>query len=436
VTTVIAHDDRVSWLPVVGVGCVSAYLVGFTWAMGHAEYDVWGAFLVLPVLALLSAPLVRRAARTEDDPAFGQLVVLALTTKLLGSLALYALDQQLYAGSVDAEGYSGAGAVVAHQLHHGEWHQQGSLWGTPFVVLLTGLLFYVTGPTSLGGFLVFSWLGFWGLFLFYRAFRIAVPQGDARRYALLLFFLPSLVFWSSSIGKEPWMTLSLGICAYGSARLLTDRRGGLLLIALGITMAAAVRPHIAPIPLLAITMGYLVRSRRSARPGPLRPLVKVMGLAVLICGSVLAVSQAKHYLDLKSVDGQSIQAVVAESEKRTTDGGSSFNGRAVTTPLDFPQAFVTVLFRPFPTEAHNAQALAGAAEGTVLLMIFLSSGPRLAQGLRQLRHKPYLAVALATTCLFVYALSGYSNFGLLVRQRVQVLPFLMVLLALPRPARR
>jgi hypothetical protein len=304
------------------------------------------------------------------------------------------------------------------------------------VVLLTGLLFYVTGPTSLGGFLVFSWLGFWGLFLFYRAFRIAVPHGEARRYALLLFLLTSLVFWSSSIGKEPWMTLSLGICAYGSARLLTDRRGGLLLIALGITMAAAVRPHIAPIPLLAITIGYLVRSRHSARPSPFRPLVKMMGLAVLISGSVLAVSQAKHYLDLKSVDGQSIQAVVAESEKRTTDGGSSFNGRAVTTPLDFPQAFVTVLFRPLPTEAHNSQALAGAAEGTVLQMIFLSSGPRLAQGLRQLRREPYLAVALATTCLFVYALSGYSNFGLLVRQRVQVLPFLMVLLALPRPARR
>jgi hypothetical protein len=33
--------------------------------------------------------------------------------------------------------------------------------------------------------------------------------------------------------------------------------------------------------------------------------------------------------------------------------------------------------------------------------------------------------------VFVYAFSSFSNFGLLARQRVQALPFLLVLYALP-----
>ena len=32
-----------------------------------------------------------------------------------------------------------------------------------------------------------------------------LPTGDHRRYALLVFFMPSLLFWPSSIGKESWM---------------------------------------------------------------------------------------------------------------------------------------------------------------------------------------------------------------------------------------
>lgn len=430
------NDDRVDWLPVVGLGCVSAYVLGFTWAMGNTSYDVWGAFLVLPGLVILSIPLVRRAVRAEPDTALGRLLVLGLLAKLAGSIALYSLDAELYDGSTDAHGYADAGAVVAKQLQHGQLDIDGSLYGTPFIELITGLLFFVTGPTALGGFLVFSWAGFWGLYLFYRAFRLAVPDGDRWRYARLLFFLPSLAFWSSTIGKDAWMTLALGVCAYGAARLLTDHRGGLLLVSLGIAMAAVVRPHIAPIPLLAVTVGYLIRSRRGLRANPLRPIGTMVGVVLLVLGCVLAVSQAKQFLDITSVDGASIQAVITESEKRSTSGGSSFDGQPVRTPLDLPLAFVTVLFRPFPTEAPNVQALASAAEGTFLLVLFLASWGRFSGSWGRLRQQPYLAVAIVTTLTFVYALSGYSNFGLLARQRVQVFPFLLVLLALPRPRNR
>jgi hypothetical protein len=42
--------------------------------------------------------------------------------------------------------------------------------------------------------------------------------------------------------------------------------------------------------------------------------------------------------------------------------------------------------------------------------------------------------AVIYTLVFVYAFSTIGNFGILVRQRVQVYPLFFVLLALPKPA--
>ena len=50
---------------------------------------------------------------------------------------------------------------------------------------------------------------------------------------------------------------------------------------------------------------------------------------------------------------------------------------------------------------------------------------------RLLRTRPYVAFCRTYTLLFVFAFSSFANFGILTRQRVQVFPFVLVLLALP-----
>ena len=73
------------------------------------------------------------------------------------------------------------------------------------------------GPSRLGGFLVYTFIGYWGLVLFHHAARIGLPSLDERRYAMLLYFMPALVFWPSSIGKEAVMMLAIGCAAFGAA---------------------------------------------------------------------------------------------------------------------------------------------------------------------------------------------------------------------------
>jgi hypothetical protein len=126
-------------------------------------------------------------------------------------------------------------------------------------------------------------------------------------------------------------------------------------------------------------------------------------------------------------------------QERTSSGGSEFTPASVAdSPLNLPEAAITVLFRPFPTEAHNAQALASALEGAFLMLVVVLRFRWIAAALRSARTTPYLVFAITYTVLFVVGYSTFSNFGILARERVQLYPLFLVLLSVPpadRPTR-
>ncbi len=212
----------VAWL---GLAAIAVYFAVLTHAVRAWPYDEWMVLLLAPALLAIGTGIIVAVTRHDDQP-LTTLIVVALVVKLAASFARYYVAFSLY-GSGDAKLYDQSGTEIAESFHRGELSLTDLLalrQGTGFIDDLTGLLYALTGPSRLGGFLVYSFIGFWGLFLFHRAARIGLPEGSQRRYALLVFFLPSLVFWPSSIGKEAVMMLSLGLCAYGAARIL-ERQG-------------------------------------------------------------------------------------------------------------------------------------------------------------------------------------------------------------------
>ena len=50
------------------VAAGAAYLVVLGWAMQSLSYDIWGALVVTPVLALISIPLINRAFADDLAP--------------------------------------------------------------------------------------------------------------------------------------------------------------------------------------------------------------------------------------------------------------------------------------------------------------------------------------------------------------------------------
>src|SRR5207302_1290095 len=176
---------------------------------------------------------------------------------------------------------------------------------------------------------------------------ITYPDGDLRRYALLVFFFPTLLFWPSSIGKEAFMILALGAAALGAAQLFVGRFRGLVWLALGLWGAAVVRPHMA----LIVGAGLVVAA----------PLVVLRG-------------------------------------------GAQAKGR-------------------------QRGRLAGAA----LVPLCVRSFRRLARLKVELPRRPYLVFGFVYTLAFIYAFSALQNFGILARERSQLLPALFVLLCIPKP---
>ena len=427
----------IPWVPVLLVSAVGGIVGTTTYLMERGSYSTFAAIPVAVGLVAVSVPMLRQAARWEADVRLARLLWLAFSVKLAAAVPRYVVAFGLYDGQADSSMYSSTGALLARQFRDGDFTVElgRPVQGTGFIQLLTGAVYTVTGATDLGGFLVFSWLGFWGLYLFHRAFVRAVPQGDHLRYARMVFLLPSLLFWPSSIGKEAWICLGLGLAAYGAARALTRAVGGIPLIGLGLLMVAMVRPHVAALVAISVFAAYVLR--RHPGPGSLAAVGgKVVGIIVLGVGLVVAVGQLEQFLGVDAFDQESVQVTLDEVTARTGQGGSYVEGtRTDLSPSRFPRAFVNVMFRPFPWQATNLQALVAAAEALLLLVLFLGGWRRLLGAVRSTLDTSYVILCGCYTVLFVYGFSSFANYGILVRQRVQMLPFFLVLLAMP-PLRR
>jgi hypothetical protein len=426
-------EPRRGNLLAIGLAAIAAFMAALLILMATTSYDTWGAMFVGPVLIALSLPVLARQANREGDRWLFALLVVALLVKLGGAIVRHYVAFDVYQGVADANFYDEAARELAEKFRAGDFDTGlRSLTGTDFIKFTTGILYTIIGPTRLGGFLVYSWLGFWGLFLFYRAFVMAVPEGRPRTYARLLFFLPSLVFWPSSIGKESWMMFALGIAAFGAAHVMLGRTlRGLALAAFGLWLAAMPRAHVAGIMALGIAGGYLFRRpRKELRE--LAPVVKGAAIVVVALVALLFVGKATEFLKENGIDtGQGVTAALREVSYNTTFGESRFVPSVLESPARAPIAIVTVLFRPFLFEAHNTGALFAALEGTFLLGLALWRLPWAIAALRSMRRQPYVVFAAAYAGLFILAFSSFANFGLLARERVQLFPLFLVFLSIP-----
>jgi hypothetical protein len=393
---------------------------------------VSGAIVALVLFAVTAPPL--RYSFRKKDPQLVNLVTLALALKLLSSIARYFVAYQIYGGNADSAQYYRAGAPLAQQFRHFDFHADvGKVIGTGFLKLVAGGVFAITGVSLIGGFFVFAWFSFLGLWLFFRAFRIAFPEGNPRTYALLLFFLPSMLFWPSALGKEGWMTLGLGLMAYGAARVLTRKPLGYTLTLLGAAATAAVRPHVTVLVFAAFFVAYLFR-RDSTLTGSTRGhgrSAKFIGILILVGLLVVGVTRAQSFFKSDNLGNGGLTGTLTGTSTRTSEGGSQFKPASFTSPQSIPLAVLSVTFRPFPWEARNVQSLLAAGEGGFLLYLVWRNRHRLRNLPRWMVRRPYLLLCLVYSILFAFAFSSVGNFGILDRERVQQLPFLLALLALP-----
>jgi hypothetical protein len=424
----------------------AAYLIAVGWAMQHLSYDVWGALVIVPALAVLSWPLIDRAFR-------GELAFLrpwawaGLGVKFAGAIAGYYVRFDAYGGSADAGRYHQFARVLAADVRSGlatPFALVPRATGTQFVETLTGAIYTFTGSSLMGGFMVFSWMSFWGLVFYVKAAHHAIPGLATRRYAIALFAFPSIVYWGSSIGKEAVVGLCLGLAAWGAAIVLTRRgnvRFGVVITLVGLLGAGFVRPHFASIWAGAILVALVARvvldaSGRSGADSTRRLRVSTILLVIVAgIGFSIVATVALNYLPSDAGDSAPVSdqftGIFSTVEGRTTIGGSSFTPTSVGGPQDWPWAAFRTVTRPLLNEATDVATLLPAAEMTALLMVGAFSWRRLANVPKLMSTTPYLLFAALCVFTFGVAFSSIGNLGILVRQRSLILPLLLVFWCVP-----
>jgi hypothetical protein len=175
---------------------------------------------------------------------------------------------------------------------------------------------------------------------------------------------------------------------------------------------------------------------KPSKTSPLNPFVRVLTFAILLVLMLVLISQTEKFLGVESLNQETVNSSLANAEGRTIEAGSAFTPVTVNTPLDMPYATITVLFRPFPWESHNGQTILTAAESVFLVVLSVRGWRRLRSIPGSLRREPYTAYSLGIMLTFVFAFSSFSNFGILARQRCQVMPFFLVLICLAQYKRK
>jgi len=94
-----------------------------------------------------------------------------------------------------------------------------------------------------------------------------------------------------------------------------------------------------------------------------------------------------------------------------------------------------VLFNPLPINAHGFAGRVAALENTVILGLALMSLRNLRIVPRAAFARPYVMLCLFYTGTFIYTFAALGNLGLIDRERTMMIPFLFVLLCIPRAPR-
>jgi len=293
--------------------------------------------------------------------------------------------------------------------------------GTQNIRALVGLLSNITESYSAQK-VIFSYVGLIAVYIFYRAATICLGQ-DKIVILYALGLLPSLLFWSSILGKDPIVLLGIAIYCYGVAGLIVRQKMSMLAyVVIGLLIASFIRIWLGVIFATPLIVTYVMSGRSSA-------LTKLIFLLIAIPGFLLTLQGFSENFSLETA--QDLVIRTDQISGAWAHGGSAQQIEGGFTSIPSMIAFMpigafTALFRPLPLEVLNPFGLLAGLENIYILGLFVVGLMRYGLGCFR---QPILLWALVTLLVWgsAYGFASYQNLGSAFRFRVQVAPILLLL---------
>lgn len=418
-------------------------------------------FLVTPIVLILIywvAYLLRPYVSDEVNRVY---YFPALTLKILGAVAL-GVVYQFYYGGGDTFMYhtygsrivwnvfldspsAGLKLLLADSSNPRDIYQYASqiyLFRDPssYAIIkmasVFDLLTFSTYTATASLFAVLSFIGSWQFFLtFYKQF----PHLHGK-LAIAAFFIPSVFFWGSGLMKDSVTLACLGIATYQFYNLFIAgkyRLSHLLLLLISLYLIFAVRKFIlqAYIPAILLWIG-------AAKVHHIRSVV-VRVMLVPFVAAILVVSGYYSVVKIGEDDERYAVSKMAKTARKTAYDIRFWTGRNAGsgytldvkdwTPVGMiqaaPSAVNVALFRPYLWEVKNPLMLISSLESAFLFVFTLFVlGTNFGGIYKRLQeHNVLFCLLFSLVLAFAVGISTF-NFGTLVRYRIPMLPFFVLLL--------
>lgn len=289
------------------------------------------------------------------------------------------------------------------------------------LVIALGVIHLKIGPDSYQAMKIsFSMIGLVAIYLFYRSAEVLLARRPARWAFWGLTLYPSVLFWSSILGKDPVVLLGIALHVWGLVNITVRRRHGYIVVALlGIGLASAIRVWMGPILLIPALVLLSIRIRSL---GWRLTAVSVIVLALATLG-------------LATIDrlGLDKAAGLVEATQIFDHGWDKANSSLqinaeLTSVWDLilftPESIFIAYFRPLPGDVPHLFGILAGCENSVLLALSLWAALRL-----RLRYfaKPFFlwAVTLLLTWGLAYGLVAYKDLGTEARFKLQIVPVML-----------
>jgi hypothetical protein len=395
-----------------------------------ASRAVLGVLLLIGVMALSLGFLSAIGAFERIDRQTKRAIVAFFGLKLLMTAISLKATSLVFAGSADAVAYNTSGRTIAADWSLGLPAAHGSFPGTGGVDLIVADLYKLTVPNEWLAFSLFSWASAVGTLLLWHGASRGWPERNRKQLGLALMFLPSILYWTSPISKEAIVMLGSGIFVFAlsyifdGSHLVTGSIGGLL----GGGLVFIVRPNITLLLLLSAAIALLLPWDRKTRERPSRA-ARVAIVALILVALVPVLAANRQLLHLHPGQGFVQGSLSAVQNENNIGGNSAFATSTPTSILGVPWAVISVLFRPFPWEIRTPLMAVSSAESVFLIVWLVRIVRRWYRGVIRPRLDGFGVMSTTLLLVFCFIYSSLGNFGLLVRERVTVLPFLLILMA-------
>ncbi len=326
-------------------------------------------------------------------------------------------------------------ALLMNIDNAGYFNEESNFMVTRIVTILS----FITFGKFLAINLIFSMVSFTGVWRLYRFFYEQYPQLH-RQFAIAILYLPSFVFWSSGILKDPLCTGAIGWITYSLYGMFYQKKSPLiylpiLLISSYMVVILKVYIIVSYLPFLALYM--LLKNVTLIK----NKFAKVLVVGCFLIGSVLgflnitsAMQKALGNFASAGVS-KSIKNYQVNYENQANSAtsnfslGVEFDGTANSLVRMAPAAVIATLFRPYIWESKKASTLLSSLESLALMLftIFVLIKVGIRKFVFTIINKPIVLYCLMFSVVFALFVGATTlNFGSLVRYKIPAIPFYII----------